>query len=215
MTGDREDPLVVAMVERASEHQPSDGISWARAGVWLAGLLVDSVIVVIGIYQYFFHPLDGPYPFVWLFDLVGAMPPPAVAGLMTFFSVGVTPIAALSLLFHSIARLVLPDGPHPAVRLLIGTFCVVVGVGFLTTLLVYILRAPQVLDWDREFLAAMVHLLIAARGWGLIAEASPRCGRQVMTYGLAGSILWLGAVTIPQHPWLVVWGHTLRDWLGS
>lgn len=194
--------------------QPRQGV-WLRGLAWTGAVLLDATIVVIGIYQYYLQPLPQPYPFVWVFDFLGWPPSVEALGVMTFLSIGLTPAAALLLLFTSLARLVLSEGPHPLFRLAAGAFCLMVGLGFLTTLGVYVLRAPQVLQWDREVLAVAVHLLIAGRGLRLLDEASPRCNPADVKVVLALSLIWIAAVAIPQHDWLVVWGHTLRDWLGS
>lgn len=190
--------------------RPAAGLGALR---WTGTLLVDGTVVVLGVYQYFLHPLASPYPFIWLFDLLTWAPSERAMGLMTFLAIGLTPTAALLLLFNSIAQAVLPQGPHPLIRLVTGAFCLVVGVGFLITLLVYLLRAPQVLDWEKEAMAAVVHLLIALRGLSLASEVYPRYGRSRLGLALASSLLWVAMVSIPQHPWLVVWLDSLQDWL--
>lgn len=196
---------------------------WFRSIAWIGVALLDAVIVVIGIDSYYLHPLEEPYPFIWAFDLLGLTPPPPAVGFMTFFAIGLTPIAALLLLFHSLARLVQllrqaqerPPWTHPTFRLTTGVFCLFVGAGFLTTLGVYVLRAPQVLNWNREVLASLVHLFIAGRGYRFVTQTYSQCSTARLRLAVAFSALWLVAVAIPQHPWLVVWGDTLRDWLAG
>ena len=162
----------------------------------------DLVLVAIGVQAYYLYPLAHPYPFAWLLD--SSWPP--VEGIFTYIAIGVTPTAALLLLLNTVMR---ARGLRLPLQLLTGSFAVVVGAGFLLTIVVYVLRAPQVMNWGKEALAAAVHLSLAAHGGWLLSRLDR--GRLA---ALGACTLWVAAVAVPQHPWLVVWGDSVRDWLG-
>ncbi|GEM_PF-6172556 len=187
---------------------------WMRRFYWVLTILADAVIVAIGIQKYYLEPIDSPYPFVFITNLLSLPPSPQLNGLLTFLAIGATPVAALLMLVNSMSVLVLKKGSNNTIRLAIGAFCTSVGFSFIATLVVYALRAPDVLNWYKEIPATFVHLFIAGRGLWLVADVSPLYGPVISGLWIAASTLWLILVAIPQHPWLVVWVDTVRDLLG-
>jgi hypothetical protein len=140
---------------------------------------------------------------LWFLDRAQAVGADALRGVTSFLVLGSTPAAAALLLTDSLFR-------PQKLRLFTGAFAAVVGAGFLLTLLIYVLRAPHVLDWSKESVAALVHLSILAHGIWLLTAVRPPVPR--LAAALAPCVLWIGLVTIPNHPWLVVWEHTWHDW---
>lgn len=204
---------LVGIGNKASAHTVFWSHDWLDGAAWVGLLTLDSALVIIGIWTYYFNPLPGPYPFIWAFELVGVKPSTFQTGVMTYLAVGVTPVAALLLLFHSLWRLALSGLPHPNVRLFSGVFCAAVGLSFLATILVYVLRAPDVLDWGKESVASMVHALIAARGLWLVSGVRHVTRRNASVMAWILSFLWLIGVAVPQHPWLVVWMNSFQDFI--
>jgi len=187
----------------------------SRRLYWVLTVVADAVLVVIGIQKYYLEPINSPYPFVVVIDLLDLQPSPRLNGLLTFLAIGVTPLAALLLMFHGMSMLVLKKSTGSALRLLIGAFCTSVGFSFIATLVVYALRAPDVLDWYKEVPATFVHLLIGGRGVWLLASVYPIYGALISGLWIVASTLWLIVVTVPQHPWLAVWADSVRDILGK
>lgn len=172
---------------------------------WWGIAALDVVLVLMGVVQYYLSPITEPYPFGWIVELLGFRDSPQAMGVATFLTIGLTPTAALLLLAFSMADTFLVARLSTAIPLLLGVFCMTVGLGFLLTLMLYTIRAPDVLNWDRELLAAAVHTLIAYRGRSLVTRAAPNYSPPVIRLAFATSALWLVVVAIPQHPWLVIW----------
>ena len=175
-----------------------------RGLAWVLSVLLYTVLLVIGINTYYIQPLQL-YPFSWAFELAGVSPSPEILGLLTFFVLGATPVAALLLLFDSVAQLILSKGTHSFLRLNLGVFCTLVGIGFLTTLAIYVIRVPEVLDWNREFLAALVHVFIAGHGLRLVSGTYSQYSHRRVWMTAMLYVLWFAVIIVPQHPWLVVW----------
>lgn len=166
----------------------------------LAGaVLRDLALIAIGLDAYYGHPLAG----LWFLERAQAVGADTLRGVTSFLVLGSTPAAAALLLTDSVLR-------PQRLRLITGAFVTVVGAGFLLTLLVYMLRAPHVLDWSKEAVAALVHLSIMAHGIWLLTTVRPPVAR--LTAALVPCVLWIALVTVPNHPWLVVWQHTWYDW---
>lgn len=190
-------------------HSP--GLLRLPQALWWAVVLRDVALIGIGIDAYYGHPLAAAYPFSWFLERAQMAGADSLRGVTSLLALGSTPAAAALLLGDSIVRL-RPAEPPQGYRLLTGAFSTVVGAGFLITLLIYVLRAPWVLDWGKESVAAAVHVSILAHGLWVIRCSGEALPRFKLGSALALSVLWVALVTLPQHPWLVVWQHTWRDW---
>lgn len=164
-----------------------------------SAVLRDLALIGIGIDAYYGHPLAG----LWFLERAQAAGADALRGVTSLLVLGSTPAAAALLLTDSLLR-------PQKLRLVAGAFASVVGAGFLLTLLVYVLRAPHVLDWGKESIAAAVHLSILGHGVWVLRTIRPEAKQLVPAFAL--SALWIALITVPQHPWLVVWQHTWHDW---